>query len=101
MLVDLYRYPCGRGDVRARRREWTRTGGIEPAMRRSPAVVQVSAGRDGAARPPWIPQNRRLAARAGALTRSAATCEVDARSVPPTVVTRPAGSRSHGGSAQQ
>jgi hypothetical protein len=38
---------------------------------------------------------------AGALTRSAAAYEVDARSLQPTVVTRPRGSISRGGSAPQ
>src|SRR5580700_1828651 len=84
-------YPCGRGDVREHLRERTRTGGTEPARHPAPEGVQVSAGRDGAARPPWIPRNRPHAARAGALTRSAAASEVDARSLPPTAVTRPGG----------
>src|SRR5216683_603598 len=93
--------PCGRGGVREHPRERTRTDGTEPARHPPPEVGQVSAGRDGAVRPPWIPRNRPRAARAGALTRSAATDEADARSLPPTVVTRPAGSRSRGGSARQ
>src|SRR5262249_51827913 len=83
--------PCGRGGVREHPSERTRTGGIEPARHRPPEVVQVSAGRDGAVRPPWIPRNRPLAARAGAWTRSAAAYEADARSLPPTVVTRQEG----------
>src|SRR5881396_2447655 len=84
--------PGGRGDVRAHRRERTRAGGTAPARHPPPAVVLASAGRDGAVRPPWIPRNRPRAARAGALTRSAAAYEADARSRPPTVGTRPGGS---------
>src|SRR3989449_11548844 len=97
VLIDS----CGRGGVREHPRERTRTDGTEPARQRPPEVVQVSAGRDGAVRPPWIPRNRPRAALAGALTRSAAAYEVDARSLQPTVVTRPAGSISRGGSAPQ
>src|SRR6266404_5788180 len=97
VLVD----PCGRGGVREHLRERTRTGGTEPARHRSPEVVQVSVGRDGAVRPPWIRRNRPRAAPAGALTRSAAAYEADARSLQPTVVTRPGGSVSRGGSAPQ
>src|ERR1700687_5958904 len=82
-------YPCGRGGVREHLCEPTRTGGTEPARHPAPEVVQVSDGRDGAVRPPWIPRNRPRAALAGALTRSAAAYEVDARSLQPTVVTRP------------
>src|SRR5437667_11386809 len=93
--------PCGRGGVREHLRERTRTGGTEPARHPPPEVVQVSAGRDGAVRPPWIPRNRPRAVRAGAWTRSAAAYQVDARSLQPNVVTRPAGSISHGGSAPQ
>src|SRR5919201_5160867 len=88
VLID----PCGRGDVRAHPRERTRTDGTEPARHPPPEVVQVSVGRDGAVRPPWIPRNRPRAARAGALKQSAAAYEADARSLPPTVLTRPAGS---------
>src|ERR1700681_4633663 len=95
----LWCAPCGRGGVREHLRERTRTGGTEPARHPPPEVVQVSAGRDGAVRPRWIPRNRPLAALAGALTRSAAAFEVDARSLQPTVATRPAGSVSRGGSA--
>src|SRR5260221_2331099 len=102
VLVDLVLIdPCGRGGAREHLRERTRTGGTEPARHRPPEVVQVSAGRGGAVRPPWIPRNRRRAALAGALTRSAATYEADARSLQPTVVTRPGGSVSRGGSAPQ
>src|SRR5215471_21633630 len=97
MLTD----PCGRGGVREHPRERTRTDGTEPARPPPPEVVQVSAGRDGAVRPPWILRNRPLAARAGASTRSAAAYEADARSLQPTVVTRPGGSISRGGSARQ
>src|SRR6266566_2246022 len=50
--------PCGRGGAREHLRERTRTGGKEPARHPPPEVVQVSAGRDGAERPPWIPRNR-------------------------------------------
>src|SRR6266436_2569382 len=97
VLID----PCGRGGVREHPRERTRTDGTEPARHPPSEVVQVSVGRDGAVRPPWIPRNRPRAALAGALTRSAAAYEVDARSLPPTVVTRPGGSISRGGSAPQ
>src|SRR6266550_5206184 len=97
VLID----PCGRGGVREHPRERTRTGGTEPARQRPPEVVPVSAGRDGAVRPPWIPRNRPRAALAGALTRSAAAYEADARSLPPTGGTRPGGSVSRGGSAPQ
>src|SRR6266851_1864196 len=93
--------PCGRGGVREHLGERTRTDGTEPARHPPPEVVRASAGRDGAVRPPWIPRNRPRAARAGALTRSAAACEVGARSLQPTVGTRPGGSRSRGGSAPQ
>src|SRR5438270_291744 len=97
VLID----PCGRGGVREHPRERTRTDGTEPARQRTPEVVQVSAGRDGAVRPRWFPRNRPRAALAGALTRSAAAYEVDARSLPPTVGTKPGGSISRGGSAPQ
>src|SRR2546430_3403841 len=50
--------PCGRGNVREHLRERTRSGGTEPARHPPAEVVQVSAGRDGAVRPPWIPRNR-------------------------------------------
>src|SRR5712691_5143258 len=93
--------PCGRGGVPEHPGERTRAGGTEPARHPPPQVVQVSVGRDGAVRPPWIPRNRPRAALAGALTRSAAAYEADARSLPPTVGTRPGGSVSHGGSARQ
>src|SRR5262245_19052835 len=96
-LID----PCGRGGVRERLRERTRTDGTEPARHPPPEVVQVSVGRDGAARPPRIRRTRPRAALAGALTRSAAAYEADARSLQPTVVTRPGGSISRGGSDQQ
>src|ERR1700704_3252101 len=97
VLID----PCGRGGVREHLGERTRTDGTEPARHPPPEVVQVSADRDGAVRPPWIPRNRPRAALADALTRSAASYEVDARSLQPTVGTRPAGSISRGGSAPQ
>src|SRR5437016_5275442 len=90
VLID----PCGRGGVREHLRERTRTDGTEPARHPPPEAVLASAGRDGAVRPPWIPRNRSRAALAGALTRSAAAHEVDARSLQPTVVTRPGGSIS-------
>src|SRR5438445_3204436 len=93
--------PRGRGGVRAHPREQTRTDGTEPARQRPPEVVQDSAGRGGAVRPPWLPRNRPRAALAGALTRSAAAYEADARSLPPTVGTRPVGSVSRGGLAPQ
>src|SRR5438105_7353101 len=97
MLPD----PNGRGGVREHPRARTRTGGTERARHAPPEAVPASAGRDGAVRPPWIPRNRLRAARAGALTRSAASYEVDARSLQPIVGTRPGGSRSRGGSALQ
>src|SRR6184192_1926962 len=93
--------PCGRGGVREHLGERTRTDGTEPARHPPPEAVQVSAGRDGAVRPPWIPRNRPRAALVGALTRSAAAYEADARSLQPTVVRRPGGSISRGGSAPQ
>src|SRR5580693_889222 len=93
----LWFSPYGRGGVREHLRERTRTAGTEPTRRPPPEVVQASAGRDGAGRPPWIPRNRRHAALASALKRSAAACEADARSLPPIVGTRPAGSVSRGG----
>src|SRR5205823_1601063 len=97
VLID----PYGRGGVREHLRERTRTGGTEPARHPPPEVVQVSAGTDGAVRPPWILRNRPVAALVGALTRSAEAYEADARSLQPTVVTRPGGSISRGGSAPQ
>src|SRR5260370_33001019 len=92
---------CGRGGVREHPGERTRTDGTEPARHPPPEVVQVSAGRDGAVRPPWIPGNRPHAAPAVALTRSAAAYEAGARFLQPTVLTRPGGSVSRGGSAPQ
>src|SRR5262249_22364340 len=99
LWIDLY--PCGRGGVREHPGERTRSGGTEPARHRSPEVVRASAGRDGAVRPPWIRRNRPVAALAGAWTRSAAAYEVDARSLPPTVVKRPGGPISRAGSARR
>src|SRR5262245_15527620 len=93
VLVD----PCGRGVVRAHLRERTRTDGTGPARHPPPEALQVSTGRDGAARLPWIRRTRPRAALAGALTRSAAAYEADAQSLQPTVVTRPGGSISRGG----
>src|SRR4029077_5486425 len=93
--------PGGRGAAPEHPRDRTRTGETAPARHPPAEMVQVSAGRVGAVRPPWIPRNRPRAARAGAWTRSAAAYEADARSLPPTVVTRPAGSVSRGGSAPQ
>src|SRR5258707_253692 len=93
--------PCGRGAVPEHPRDRPRTGETAPARHPPPEMVQVSAGRDGAVRPPWIPRIRSLAALAGAWTRSAASYEADARSLQPTVVTRPGGSVSRGGSAPQ
>src|SRR5882672_4023703 len=93
--------PCGRGGAREHRRERTRTGGTEPAKQQLLEVAQVSVGRDGAVRPPWIPRYRPRATLAGALTRSAAAYEADARSLQPTVGTRRGGSISRGGSAPQ
>ena len=94
-LVD----PPGRGGVREHRGERTRSGGTEPARHPPAEMVQVSAGRDGAVRPPSIPRNRPRVALAGASRRSVAAYEVDARFLPRTVVTKPGGSVSLGGSA--
>src|SRR3990172_11003035 len=93
--------PCGRGAVREHPRERTRTGGTEPARHPPPQAVLPSIGRDGAVRPPWTPRNRPRAVLAGALTLSAAAYQAHARSLQPTVVTRPGGSISRGGSAPQ
>src|ERR1700733_4223950 len=89
--------PCGRGGVREHPGEWTRSGGTEPARHRVPGVVQASGDRGGAVRLSWIRRNRHLAALASALTRSAGSYEVDARSLRPTVVTSPEGSISRDG----
>src|SRR4030095_7232240 len=97
VLID----PCGRGGVRERLHERTRTGGTEPARHPPPEAVPVSAGRDGAARPPWIPRSPPLAALAGALSRPAAAYGADARFRRPIVEMRPEGSVSLGGSAPQ
>src|SRR6266699_4664211 len=70
---------CGRGGVREHPRDRTRTGGTAPASHPPLEMVQVSAGRDGAVRPPWILRNRPLVGPGGALTQSAAAYEVDAR----------------------
>src|SRR5437660_6293278 len=83
---------CGRGGVPEHPHDRTRIFGTDRARHPPPEMVQVSAGRDGAGRPPWIPRNRHLAARAGAWTRSAASYQAAARSLQPTVVTRPGGS---------
>src|SRR5580658_179812 len=93
--------PCDQGGAREHRCERTRTAGTEPARHRPAEMVQVSAGRDGAVRPPWIPRNRPRAALSGAWRRLAASYVADARSLPPTVRTRPGGSVSPGGSAPQ
>src|SRR5437879_12805763 len=77
--------PCGRGGAREHLHERTRPDGTERARHPPPEVVLASAGRDGAVRPPWIPRNRRRAARAGALTRSAAASSARARSLTPNV----------------
>src|SRR5215471_9244975 len=77
VLID----PCGRGGVREHLRERTRTDGTEPAKHPPPEAVLASGGRDGAVRPPWISRNRPRAALAGALTRSAAAYQADARSL--------------------
>src|SRR5262245_14649658 len=95
VLIEL----CGRDGVRAHPHERTRTAGTERARHPFLETVPASGGRDGAVRPPWIPRNRRRAARADALTRWAAASQVDVRFLQPTVPTTPAGSRSRGGSA--
>src|SRR5262249_48318508 len=97
VLVD----PCGRGGVREHLCERTRTDGTERARHPPPEAVQVSVGRDGAVRPPWIRRNRPRAALADALIRSAAAYEADARSLQPTVVTRSGGSISRADLAPQ
>src|SRR5215470_1388833 len=76
--------PCGRGGVREHLRDPTKIDGTAPARHPPPEMVQVSAGRDGAVHPPWIPRNRPRAARADAWTRSAAAYRAGARSLPPT-----------------
>src|SRR5579864_5983349 len=93
--------PCDRGGVQEHPRERTRTGGTGPA--RNPALQKdrVSVDKDGAVHPRSTPQSRHRAARAGALTLSAAACEVGAQSLLPTVVMRPARPISRGGSAPQ
>src|SRR5438874_6966169 len=97
VLID----PGGRGAVRAHPRERPRPDGTERARHPPPEALQVSVDRGGAARPPWIPRNRPRAARGGALTPSAAASEGGVRSLQQTVVTRPGGSISRGGSAPQ
>src|SRR5215467_9418207 len=93
--------PCGRGGVREHPGERTKTGGTEPARHPPPEAARVSAGRDGAVRPPWIRRNRLHAVLGGVLTQSVGACEADARSLPRTVGTRPGGSISRGGSVQR
>src|SRR5262249_52037626 len=90
-----------RGSVRAHPREQTRSGGTGPAMHRTPEMAQVSDGRGGVVRPPWIPRSRHHAAHAGAWTRLAVTSAADARSLRPSVLTKSEDSRSPGGWAQQ
>src|SRR5262249_37937823 len=97
LLID----PCGRGGVREHRGEPTRTVGTALARHRPPEMVQVSAGRDGVAHPPWTPRNLPRAVLASALIRPVAAYEGDVRSLQPTVVTKPGGSISRGGSALQ
>src|SRR5438067_11615705 len=94
VLID----PGGRGGAREHPRERTSTDGRERARHPPPETLQVSGGRDGAGRPLLIPRNRPRATRAGASTRSAAAYEGDARSLQPTVLTRPGGSISRGDS---
>src|SRR5215470_9324564 len=67
--------PYDQGDAREHPRERTRSGGTGLAMHPSLEMVQASAGRDGAARPPSIPRNRPPAALAGAWTQSAVAYE--------------------------
>src|SRR6266478_1781337 len=74
--------PCGRGGVPEHPAQRTRASGTEPPRHPPPPVVQVSAGRGGAVRPPWILRNQPRAARAGAWTPSAAACQAAARSLP-------------------
>src|SRR5258705_1912444 len=57
--------PCGPDGVREHLRERTRSGGMGPATHPAPEVIPVSAGRDGAVRPPLIPRSRPRAALAG------------------------------------
>src|SRR5207244_11411663 len=91
--------PCGRGGAREHLHERTRTDGTEPARHPPPEVVLASAGRGGAARPPWIPRNRPRAALAGALTQSAAAREGGCQSLPTTDGTRPGSPESRRGEA--
>lgn len=91
----------GQGGVRERPHGPTKIDETGPASRQSPEEVRVSAGKDGAVRPRWIPQNQRRGALAGAWTRLAAAFEVGAQSLPPTVETRPADPVWRGGSALQ
>src|SRR5579862_8034109 len=93
--------PCGQGGVQEHRCEKTRTGGTDRAMHPPREMVLAAAGRGGAARPPLIPRSRPRAARAGAWTRSAGSFEAGARSLPPTVLMKPGGSRWRGGWAPQ
>src|ERR1700677_2328682 len=93
--------PSDRGGVREHPHEPTRSGGTEPARRLPAETVRASAGRGGAVHPLWIRRNRRRAARAGVWTRSAVACEVGARSLLPTAVTKPGGSRWRGGWARR
>src|ERR1051326_9618811 len=101
LLVLLDPGPCDQGGVREHLCERTRNDGTGQARHRVPEVVLVSAGREGVVHPPWIPRNRHRVALAGALTRSAAAYEADARSLRRTAVTRPRGPVSRGGSALQ
>src|SRR5437764_8269427 len=89
--------PCGRGGVREHQRERTRSGGREPARHPTPGKARASGGRDDAVRRPWIPRSRPGAGHASPLRPLAAACEADARSLPPTVGMRPAGSIWRGG----
>src|SRR5579862_45918 len=93
--------PCGRGAVPEHPGAATRTGGTDPARHSFPEMAQASAGIAAAGHPPWIPRSPPRAAPAGAWTPSAAACPAAARSLPPTVVTSPAGPISPGDSVRQ
>src|SRR5215469_2289450 len=86
--------PCGPGGVRAHPCARTRTGGTARARHPLPEIVPALAGKDAAAHPRWTPRNRFPAALAGAWTPSAASYEAGARSLQPTALKEPIGSRS-------
>src|SRR3954449_1508385 len=74
---------CDRDGARAHPRERTRSAETAQARRPLPEAVRASADRDAAVRLRLLRQSRRRAARAGALTPSAAASEAPARSPRP------------------